>query len=404
MFIAHIYGVKIPESISRIFPKTDRKILSRKLKSECLRVIVDSWDGEFIYANGEDSEVDILKVNYTHTGLYNNGNWSYIRDLLYKDAQLNLIRPRQEGEVLFPELIIFEPDYLVDVSSVARCFAPYAESSFVNLVKRIEPAKTTEEIVMGNLAGQLLDEAIHQLPNTHSYAQSVIDFFKNNALNLLDINPGPQFHNDAKMQKQNIQRALSDGMRNENFRNFDSKDGLVEPSFFSEMLGIQGRMDYLQYDFKFLIEQKSGKGDFPYENFIRPRHKEEHYVQLLLYMLLIRYNFRDVFEHNGQDLRAFLLYSKYQNSLDGLGFAPDLIFRALKIRNEIAWTDMLYTQPNGYRILDDLTPDKLNMKHLHGRLWDDFLKPQLTELLEPIHKASDLEKGDTCKLPWHNVT
>ncbi len=392
-FIALIYGIQIPESLSRVFPKTDRKIQWRELKGECLRIIVDSWDEEYIYANGEESNVDILKVNYTHTGLYNKGDWSYIRDLLYKDAQLNLIRPRQEGEVLYPELIIFEPDYLVDISSIARCFAPYAESPFVNLVKRIEPAKTTEAIVLGNLAGQLLDEAIHQLPNTHSYAQSVRDFFKSNALSLLEANPGTQFHNDAQLQKQNIQRALSDGMRNENFRNFDSKEGLVEPSFFSEMLGIQGRMDYLQYDFKFLIEQKSGKGDFPYDNFIRPRHKEEHYVQLLLYMALVRYNFRGVFEHNGQDLRAFLLYSKYKESLVGLGFAPDLFFRALKVRNGIAWTDMLYTQPNGYRILEGLTPDKLNLKRLQGRLWNDFLYPQLTELLEPIQKASDLEKA-----------
>ena len=181
-FIALIYGIQIPESLSRVFPKIDKKIQWRELKGECLRIIVDSWDEEYIYANAEESNVDILKVNYTHTGLYNKGDWSYIRDLLYKDAQLNLIRPRQEGEVLYPELIIFEPDYLVDISSIARCFAPYAESPFVNLVKRIEPAKTTEAIVLGNLAGQLLDEAIHQLPNTHSYAQSVMDFFKSNAL------------------------------------------------------------------------------------------------------------------------------------------------------------------------------------------------------------------------------
>ena len=392
-FIAHIYGVRIPESLTTLFPNSDKKVQWRELKSECLRIIVYSWDEEYIYADGEETGADTLKVNYTHTGYYNEGDWAYLRDLLYKDAQLNLIRPRQEGDVLYPEMIIFEPDYLVDISTIARCFAPYAESPFVNLVKKIEPAKTTEAIVLGNLAGQLLDEAIHQLPNTHSYAQSVKEFFKSNALSLLEANPSPQFHNDAQMQKQNIQRALSEGMRNENFRNFDSKDGLVEPSFFSEMLGIQGRMDYLQYNFKFLIEQKSGKGEFPYDKFIRPRHKEEHYVQLLLYMALIRYNFRDVFERNGRDLRAFLLYSKYQESLDGLGFAPDLIFRALKIRNEIAWTDMLYAQPNGYRILEDLTPDKLNIKRLQGRLWNDYLYPQLTELLEPIQKASDLEKA-----------
>jgi hypothetical protein len=140
----------------------------------------------------------------------------------------------------------------------------------------------------------------------------VKDFFKDNAISLLEANPGAQFHAEAQRQKNNIQRALDDGMRKGNFQNFDSKDGLVEPSFFSEMLGIQGRMDYLQFDFKFLIEQKSGKGEFPFDNFVRPRHREEHYVQLLLYMALIRYNFRETYERNKEELHAFLLYLAFR--------------------------------------------------------------------------------------------
>ncbi len=392
-FIACIYEAQIPESLSRHFPQREIMQPRRELKTECMRAVIDSWDKDYIYVNAEDADGDLLKVNYRATGFYNKGDWSYMESLFYKNAQLNLVRPRWEEDVLYPELIILEPDYLVDISSIARCFAPYAESPYVNLIKRLEPAQATEATVLGNLAGQLLDETIHQLPGTHSYRQSVKDFFKDHAISLLEASPGNQFHADAQLQKRNIQRALDDGMRQENFRNFDSKDGLVEPSFFSEMLGIQGRMDYLQFDFKLLIEQKSGKGEYPYGNFVKPRHREEHYVQLLLYMALIRYNFREIYEKNHEELHAFLLYSKYQESLEGLGFAPDLLFRAISIRNGIAWADMFLTKPEAYRLLERLTPEQLNSKHLQGKLWDNYLRPQLSALLTPVHHASVLEKA-----------
>lgn len=392
-FIACVYEAEIPESLAARFPREEREQSRRELKSECMRVIIDSWDKDHIYVNAEDADGDLLKVDYRKTGFYNQGDWSYMEPLFYQNAQLNLVRPRWEDDVLYPELIILEPDYLVDISAIARCFTPYAESPYVNLMKRMEPSQATEATVLGNLAGQLLDETIHQRPGTHTYRQSVKDFFKDNAISLLEANPGGQFHTEAQRQKCNIQRALDDGMRKGNFQNFDSKDGLVEPSFFSEMLGIQGRMDYLQFDFKFLIEQKSGKGEFPYDNFVKPRHREEHYVQLLLYMALIRYNFREIYERNNEELHAFLLYSKYQESLEGLGFAPDLLFRALRIRNGIAWADMYLTKPDGYRLLDRLTPEQLNSKHLKGKLWDNYLHPQLKALLDPIHQASELEKA-----------
>ena len=281
-FIACVYEAEIPESLAARFPREEREQSRRELKSECMRVIIDSWDKDHIYVNAEDADGDLLKVDYRKTGFYNQGDWSYMEPLFYQNAQLNLVRPGWEDDVLYPELIILEPDYLVDISAIARCFTPYAESPYVNLMKRMEPSQATEATVLGNLAGQLLDETIHQRPGTHTYRQSVKDFFKDNAISLLEANPGGQFHTEAQRQKCNIQRALDDGMRKGNFQNFDSKDGLVEPSFFSEMLGIQGRMDYLQFDFKFLIEQKSGKGEFPYDNFVKPRHREEPYVQLQL--------------------------------------------------------------------------------------------------------------------------
>lgn len=391
-FIAYICNCNIPNSLITLFPTEEVPSFTPLLVGECMRGIVEQWDDDYVYVQTENSDGDFTKVCYSHGNTIYNYDWNYLKNMFYKGAQLNLVRPREEGGVIYPELIIFEPDYLVNISTVAHCFTNYADSPFVELIKKLEPSKNTEAIVLGNLAGQLLDECIHQLPYTHSYAQSVKDFFKNNAIGLLTADIGQQFHNDAQRQKQNISQSILVSLPTA-LQRFNSKDGLVEPSFFSEMLGLQGRMDYLQMDFKVLLEQKSGKGNYPYDNFTVPRQTEEHYVQLLLYMALIRYNYREIYERNNKELHAFLLYSKYSKSLLGLGFSPELIFKAIKVRNGIAWTEMLYTQPNGYRILDSLKPDQLNMKKVNNYLWTNYQMPHIAEILNPIQGATELEKA-----------
>lgn len=392
-FIAFICDCNILGSLIALFPTEKVPSFTPLLVGECMRVIVEQWDDDYVYVQAEEgSDEGLTKVCYSHGNTIYNYDWSYLKDMFYKDAQLNLVRPREEDGVIYPELIIFEPDYLVNISTVAHCFTNYADSPFVELIKKLEPSKTTEAIVLGNLAGQLLDESIHQLPNTRSYNESVKDFFKNNAIGLLTAGVGPQFHSDAQRQKQNIANAIH-SILPEEVHGFDSREGFVEPSFFSELLGLQGRMDYLQLDFKVLIEQKSGKGAFPYDNFKTPRHTDEHYVQMLLYVALIRYNYRVIYERN-HGIRAFLLYSKYSESVLDTGYtAPELLFKAIKVRNGIAWTEMLYTQPNGYRILEGLTPDQLNMKKVNNSLWINYQMPQIASILNPIQNATELEKA-----------
>jgi len=392
-FIAFIYNNPIPKALIGQFPTEKVPSYTPTLVRECVRVIVEKWDETFVYAQSEDSiDGELTKVCYATGNKVYNYDWTYLTALFYKGAQLNLVRPWEDDGITYPELIIYEPDYLVNISTVAHCFTNYADSPFVDLIKKLEPSKTTEPMVLGNLAGQLLDESIHQLPNTHSYAQSVKDFFKDHAISLLTAGIGSQFHEEAQKQKQNIAKAIHETLPSA-LQDFNSKEGIVEPSFFSEMLGLQGRMDYLQMDFKVLMEQKSGKGGFPYDNFLKPRQTDEHYVQMLLYMALIRYNFRDIYDHNRKELHAFLLYSKYSESLLGLGFSPELIFKAIKVRNELAWTEMLYTKPSGYRILDGLRPEVLNQKKVSNSLWQKYQLPQIASVITPIAQASELEKA-----------
>lgn len=115
------------------------------------------------------------------------------------------MRLRWEEEVCMPELIIFEPDYLVNITTVASCFESYAESPFVALVNKLKPPANTLAIQLGNLAGQYLDDVVH---NRHiSFNEGMTQFFQKHALQLLVLSRQEgkaamnQFYKDAKTNR-----------------------------------------------------------------------------------------------------------------------------------------------------------------------------------------------------------
>lgn len=393
-FLSLLSGEAVPSALTLHFPEKRKGGGSPTLLlGEYLRVIVVRWDDDYAYCRSETTGYDELRVCFSHGNKAYDYDRSYLKRLFYEGAQFNLIRPYQQSGVVYPELWIFEPDYLMDISSIAACFDTYAESAMVGLMKRIDKRENTAAILLGHMASQLLDESIHQLPDTWGYADSAKEFFSHYALTIMgteDFN-SQDFHRQARSQQVNINQAIGHTLP-ESIQGFDSRNGIVEPSFFSEMLGLQGRMDFLQLDMKVLIEQKSGKGEFPQNGFIVPKPKLDHTVQLLLYMTVLRYNYRKQYEAIGRNLHAFLLYSKYRDSLYDAHFAPELLFDALKTRNEMAWNDIVRFREEGYGLLTTLTPDKLNEKRVNNTLWQRFTYPQLHELLSSIKTCSDLER------------
>ena len=72
-----------------------------------------------------------------------------------------------------------------------------------------------------------------------------------------------KFYQDARQQKQNIQKLIGNDLPKE-VDEYDPKAVVLEPTFFSDVLGIQGRLDLLheKEGRTTIIEQKSGKGEF----------------------------------------------------------------------------------------------------------------------------------------------
>ena len=389
--------IDIPSELRNHFPQSDRKNTWGKFEENVLRVVVEKWDNVYIYAT-EENENTTVQICYgkDNNVLTRNGefSWDYLNEVLWEGAQLNLVRVRRDesGKILMPELIILEPDYLINVTTIANCFESYAESPFVNLINKIKPQPNTKAIHLGNLAGQLLDDTIHA--RNISLDDSIKSFVGANALSMIScpelVNGFAQFKQDAQIQKQNIEHLIGEALPHV-IDNYDKGNVILEPSFFSEVLGIQGRLDFLyQKDGDVtIIEQKSGKGEFVRNqpDPSTPIAKMTHTIQVLLYRALFQYEFQT---YSSQLKHIMLLYSKYSNGLLLIPQSPELLLRAMKMRNLLAWTEIMYAK-EGMELLRTLTPEMLNMNGLTGKLWDLYVRPQLSELLSPIQKASPLE-------------
>lgn len=411
-FVTMIYGIEIPAELQQkwvvaapIAAETKGKICKPAKefspkpqfitaeKREEIRFVVERWDEEYIYGRADSLELTTWRVNYVHGFSQYPYDWSYLRDLLYEGAQLNLVHPQMDETlgVIFPELIILSPDNLVNISSIAACFETYGITPYTYLLNKIRPSEDTEATLIGNFASQLLDEEMRGAAD--SYADSVKQFFSHHALSLLTTDIQSHFHEECQSQRAHIHRAFLEMESEDVVKDFQREGVMLEPSFISPMLGIQGRMDLLQLDFRFLIEQKSGKSAFPPPTHPheKPRPQTKHYVQMLLYMALVRYNFPQRYEANHRHLSAFLLYSKYEDCLCGLGFAPELVFQAIKVRNQIVRLEEDCVH-EGFKQLDSLTPALMNEKGIASNLWTQWQSPQIEQILRPIHTASPLER------------
>lgn len=382
-FIALIYDVPLPERLASRYHLVRQKDYHPLLdKGRTLRVIVVSV-GDFIEATREDIG-EKCRVAFACEGNgYVAEDREYLRKLLQPGVQINLVRPRADYDgVIYPQYIIVEPDFLVDISSIAACFDDYGTPSpYSYFLNKLKPQVQSEPIILGNFASQLLDETVYG--RFHDIRESFGRFARKNALAIASCQLGPAFLAKAEEQEMNIQhamKALAESGKN-------PSESILEPSFFSETLGIQGRMDYLQLDYSTVVEQKSGKGAFNPQDDTKPVKRTSHYVQVLLYRALLDYgNYVD------NKVSTFLLYSKYSESLLAVGNAPKLVFQALRLRNQIAWFMLWLSRGTNITMLSKLTPERVRPKG-SGFGWEHFIRPQLSLVLDPIKSASPLERA-----------
>ena len=391
IFVSAVVQEAIPTFLVGKIPARGRTTENIQITNyRYIRCIVREWDDSTIQVavTNQDSSEELLLVDYMNTPDYI--DFSYLRPMLREGMQLNLLDCTVTRKKVVPRLIVVEPDYLIDISTIANCFETYGHHPLLFTVNRLTPRLSNKHIVLGNFAGSALDDIIN-----HSAEYDIKETFRSNFREkALDYATCPDF--DAASFKQDAERQVENikGIVDEIFQTFDREKAILEPSFVCERLGIQGRVDLMTTDLKLLVEQKSGKNTFIERKYKNPHgslHVEKHYVQVLLYYGILQYNF----QLSPKNAHIQLLYSKYPLPDGLLEVEPlqKLIREAIRFRNQAVATEFWMAENGFDRMLPLLTPQTLNVEKQNDNFYNRYLLPQLTETLAPLHQLNDLERA-----------
>ena len=346
LFISAVFNEDIPYELVTRIPTNGRPTnLALQINQRYVRCVVSYWDEKYIYATTDDGSVCIQTDDET------------LRPLLTEGMQLNLLDCHREGQTIQPKLIVVEPDFLLDISSLAACFTNNGHAPINYTLRRLRPSANTQPILLGNFAGAALDDIINQ-QDYHPY-DTIRNSFREQALQFCtcaEFNP-QQFKEDALRQVENIKEAVLQLLpHTSHFL------PLLEPSFVCEHLGLQGRVDLMTSDKHLLVEQKSGK-NWNLEHPASPSNQashlyaESHYVQLLLYYGILRYNFH--LSADKVDIR--LLYSRYpaKYGLLVVNYYQQLFHEAIRLRNQIVAQEIQVAKKGFNSILPQLGLDMM---------------------------------------------
>ena len=393
-----IFHEDIPPKLYTLLPKQETTPAVKREKEtriRRIRVCFDYADESYLYVRPIDVlEEEPVKVNYNKPGV--NEEFKDTVDELWRYAQLNLLDVTvDDNGVYTPSFIVLEPDYLLDISSLAECYKDYGSHPANYFLSRLVPIENARPLLLGNIANLFLDEWIHAGEKEPDYTECMKKAFRQYPIELAACeelrNPQKEkeFAQDCRMHFEHIRETVQKTFLQPGY-NLDKNDAVLEPSYICEALGIQGRLDYMQRDMSSFIEMKSGKADeYAMQGRLEP--KENNRVQMLLYMAVLEYSM-------GQERRSmhpYLLYTRYPLLYPARASWAQ-VRRIINLRNCIVASEygvLLHNHPSfTQRLLAQINPSVLNQKGLQGRFWEQYLKPSISRFGERMELLTPLER------------
>ena len=393
-----IFDTPIPKELDELFPRRMWKIPMKRAKMETfrrIRVCFDHADEEFLYVHPVDEvSEENWRVRYNQLGV-NDEFTEGIVDF-WRHAQLNLLDVRlNEDGTYTPSFIVLEPDYLIDISTLAECYRDYGSHPANYLMSRLVPIDNARPLLLGNIANLFLDEWIYAGEEAPDYLSCMKKAFRQYPIELAvceelqDVEKEKAFFKDCRMHFEHIRQTVTETFLASGY-NLDKSDAVLEPSYICEALGIQGRLDYMQRDMSSFIEMKSGKADeYAIKGKIEP--KENNRVQMLLYMAVLEYSM-------GIDRckqHPYLLYTRYPLLYPARASWAQ-VRRIIALRNRIVANEygtQMHNHPSyTANLLAQINPLTLNEKKKNDRFWEQYLKPGIENFQKRLQSLDALEK------------
>ena len=395
--LAAFYQTHVPEDVQKRLPRHWRPApapAEKVLQAKRIRITVHWWDEHFIYGKDHTHPTEqLLKVEYADE---TDRTFADLNGQLYEGAQLNLLSVKAikaEGAypyVLKPEMLVLDPDFLIDITALCACIKPYGYSAYTHLLNKFAPPARSAAIQLGNAANQFLDDCVNErfiqnadgTTEAELYLRSMQNSFRFSPLawsTLPDIDR--DFFNRCEMQFHHIRQTVRNGFSAAGI-DLRQTEVELEPSFLCEALGLQGRMDLLTRNADKLVELKSGKADeYPYHS-----PKEEHSLQMALYKEILYYNL----DRRREQVQSYLFYSRYPG-LYAVDVPRSHIRRAMALRNAILHIEHRLRRGESRTLIEELTEERLNVDGRADRLYSRYLRPRMMEILAPLHGMRGVE-------------
>ncbi|NDV79749.1 AAA domain-containing protein [Dysgonomonas sp. 511] len=361
-----------------------------------IRVQVTHIDksAEVIECQSDTYPGEMLKVKYNVPSA--NSDFNHTINQLWIGAQLNLLDVKKdEQKHLVPKSFVLEPDYLIDASAIAECFQQYGVSHYHYFLRKFEPDANSQYLLLGNLANFFLDQLIYaedigNLTFDDVFLKSfkAMPFEYASCSDISDNASFKDFMAKARTQFNNIKRVVREDMPAGGFK---LEECILEPSFFSEKYGFQGRLDLLQPSYEKrgadrIIELKSGK--LPYPASDKGKIAPNHEAQTEVYRMMIQ----SVSDKDGRYIYPSILYSAATDKGENIRFAAKfqkLEKIILNIRNLVVATEYkLYTgSTNRVRRIFSNLLDPNN----YGSNLPSFFSYKIEPLQKALEKATITE-------------
>ena len=167
--LAAFYQTHVPEDLQKRLPRHWRPVPTPAEKvpqAKRIRITVHRWDEHFIYGKDHTHPTEqLLKVEYADE---TDRTFADLKEQLYEGAQLNLLSVKAikaEGAypyVLKPEMLVLDPDFLIDITALCACIRPYGYSAYTHLLNKFAPPARSAAIQLGNAANQFLDDCVNE--------------------------------------------------------------------------------------------------------------------------------------------------------------------------------------------------------------------------------------------------
>ncbi len=295
----------------------------------------DESENNFFWAYDEENPEHPVRVRYNLPERNDNFNPTIrlLRSVFGFPVTLNLLEVDidREGDYR-PRMFVVEPDYLMDVTAVAECFKDNGAQPLAYLVKKFLPHEVTPAILLGNIANFFLDRLLTE-PDA-AYPELLRETFRLFPFVYAPMSDSTvrEISNKAQKHYVNLKSMARQGFAQQNI---EPENCILEPTFYSEQYGLQGRLDLFYHtdERAAIVELKSGTPFRPNAYGIQ----RSHFTQTLLYDLLVR----SVFGPQ-TDPAKYILYSGAD--VQQLRFAPTVApeqWEALQVRNQLVAIERL---------------------------------------------------------------